>query len=68
MTHIPYRGTALAVSDLLGGQIDLFFATTPPLLQHIRAGTLQAMLVAGSQPEKLLPNVPTAVELGLPRL
>lgn len=68
MTHVPYRGTSLAVSDLLGGQIDLFFATTPPLLQHIRAGKLNAILVASSRREKLLPNVPTAVELGLPRL
>ncbi|TAL91825.1 MAG: tripartite tricarboxylate transporter substrate binding protein [Candidimonas sp.] len=68
MTHVPYRGTSLAVSDLLGGQIDLFFATTPPLLQHIRAGKLHAILVASSKREKLLPDVPTAVELGLPRL
>jgi tripartite-type tricarboxylate transporter receptor subunit TctC len=68
MTHVPYRGTSLAVSDLLGGQIDLFFATTPPLLQHIRAGKLHAILVASSKREKLLPNVPTAVELGLSRL
>lgn len=66
--HVPYRGTALAVTDLLGGQIDLFFATTPPLLPHIRAGKLQPLAVAGDKREKLLPNVPTVVELGLPRL
>ncbi|GAB2885594.1 Bug family tripartite tricarboxylate transporter substrate binding protein [Paralcaligenes ginsengisoli] len=68
LMHVPYRGTSLAVNDLLGGQIDLFFATTPPLLQHIRAGKLWPILVAGPKREKLLPNVPTAVELGLPRL
>ena len=66
--HVPYRGTALAVTDLLGGQIDLFFATTPPLLQHIKAGKLHPIAVAGDKREKLLPGVPTTVELGLPRL
>jgi tripartite-type tricarboxylate transporter receptor subunit TctC len=68
LVHVPYRGTSLAVNDLLGGQIDLFFATTPPLLQHIRAGKLWPILVAGAAREKLLPDVPTSVELGLPRL
>lgn len=68
LMHVPYRGTSLAVNDLLGGQIDLFFATTPPLLQHIRAGKLWPILVAGPKREKLLPNVPTSIELGLPQL
>lgn len=68
LTHVPYRGTGLAVADLVGGQIDLFFATTPPLLQHIRAGKLQPVLVAGDKRETLLPNVPTAAEVGLPTL
>lgn len=68
LTHVPYRGTSLAVSDLVGGQIDLFFATTPPLLQHIRAGKLRPIAVAGPTREKLLPDVPTVVELGLPDL
>lgn len=53
---------------MLGGQIDLFLATTPPLLQHIRAGKLQPLLIAGNKRESLLPNVPTAVEVGLPKL
>lgn len=68
LTHVPYRGTALAVTDLLGGQIDLFFATTPPLLPHIVAGKLRPIAVAGDKREKLLPDVPTVVELGLPDL
>lgn len=68
LLHVPYKGTALAVNDLLGGQIDLFFATTPPLLQHIKAGKLRPLAVAGDKREKLLPDVPTVVELGLPRL
>lgn len=68
LTHVPYRGTALAINDLLGGHIDLFFGTTPPLLPHIRAGKLRPLAIAGSTREKLLPEVPTVVELGLPRL
>lgn len=68
LTHVPYRGTSLAVTDLVGGQIDLFFATTPPLLGNIQAGKLHPLLVAGDKREALLPDVPTAVELGMPRL
>lgn len=68
LTHVPYRGTSLAVTDLVGGQIDLFFATTPPLLGNIQAGKLHPLLIAGDKREALLPDVPTAVELGMPGL
>lgn len=68
LTHVSYKGTALAINDLLGGHIDLFFGTAPPLLPHIRAGKLRPIAVAGSAREKLLPDVPTVVELGIPRL
>jgi tripartite-type tricarboxylate transporter receptor subunit TctC len=68
LTHVPYRGTSLAVTDLVGGQIDLFFATTPPLLPHIQSGKLKPLAVAGPRREKLLPDVPTTTELGLPKL
>lgn len=68
LTHVPYKGTAPAVAALVGGQIDLFFATTPPLLGQIRAGKVTPIAVAGSQREKLLPNVPTFVELGFPAI
>ena len=68
LTHVPYKGTALAINDLLGGHIDLFFGTAPPLLPHIRAGKLRPIAVAGNAREKLLPDVPTVVELGIPRL
>lgn len=66
LTHVPYKGTGPAVAALVGGQIDLFFATTPPLLGQIRAGKVTPIAVAGSQREKLLPDVPTFVELGYP--
>ncbi|HLU03530.1 MAG TPA: tripartite tricarboxylate transporter substrate binding protein [Advenella sp.] len=68
LVHVPYRGTALAVTDLVGGQIDLFFATTPPLLGNIQAGKIRPLLVAGDKREALLPEVPTAVEKGMPQL
>ncbi|MDN4016371.1 Bug family tripartite tricarboxylate transporter substrate binding protein [Zwartia panacis] len=68
LTHIPYKGTGPAVAALVGGQIDLFFATTPPLLGQIRAGKVTPIAVAGSQREKLLPDVPTFVELGYPTI
>jgi tripartite-type tricarboxylate transporter receptor subunit TctC len=68
LTHIPYKGTGPAVAALVGGQIDLFFATTPPLLGQIRAGKVTPIAVAGSQREKLLPDVPTFVELGYPAI
>jgi tripartite-type tricarboxylate transporter receptor subunit TctC len=68
LTQVLYKGTGPAVVDLLGGQIDLFFATTPPLLQHIRSGRLKPLAIAGPTREALLPEVPTVVELGYPRL
>ena len=68
LTHVPYRGTGPAVTDLLGGQVHLFFATIPPLQQHIASGKLRALFVAGPARERLLPDVPTAAEVGLSKL
>jgi tripartite-type tricarboxylate transporter receptor subunit TctC len=68
LTHVPYKGTGAAVADLVGGQIDLFFATTPPLIAHIRSGKLQPLAVAGAKREKLLPDTPTFSELGYPAI
>lgn len=65
LLHVPYKGTGAAVADLLGGQIDVFFATTPPLLGNIRAGKLHPLLVTGPVRQALLPDTPTADELGL---
>jgi tripartite-type tricarboxylate transporter receptor subunit TctC len=68
LTHVPYKGTGPAVAALVGGQIDMFFATTPPLLGQIRAGKVTPLAIAGSAREKLLPDVPTFVELGFPAI
>lgn len=65
LTHVPYRGTSQAVADLLGGQIDLLFATTPSIISHIRAGTLKPLLVTADSRDTMLPDVPSAREVGL---
>jgi tripartite-type tricarboxylate transporter receptor subunit TctC len=66
MLHVPYKGTGQAVTDLLGGQIELMFAPTQVVLQHIQAGKLRALAVTGSAPLQALPGVPTVASSGLP--
>lgn len=58
MTHISYRGTAPAVTDLLGGQIDVMFLPIHVALQHVRAGKLKALAISSDKPHPLLPEVP----------
>ena len=66
MTHIPYRGTGPALTDLLAGTVDFTITTPPPLLPHIRAGKLKALMVTGRTRLAALPDVPTATEAGVP--
>ncbi|MBJ7379731.1 MAG: tripartite tricarboxylate transporter substrate binding protein [Polynucleobacter sp.] len=66
MTHIPYKGGAPAITDLLGGQVDLFFAGIPPALPHINSGKLRAIAVTTLKRSPLLPNIPTIAESGYP--
>jgi tripartite-type tricarboxylate transporter receptor subunit TctC len=65
MTHIPYRGTGPALTDLLAGTVDFTITTPPPLLAHIKAGKLKALMVTGKKRLDALPAVPTAVEAGV---
>ncbi|MEO6018515.1 MAG: tripartite tricarboxylate transporter substrate binding protein [Polaromonas sp.] len=65
MVHIPYRGTGPALNDLLAGTVDFTITTPPPLLPHIRAGKLKALMVTGRTRLAALPNVPTATEAGV---
>jgi tripartite-type tricarboxylate transporter receptor subunit TctC len=65
LVHIPYRG-ATAVTDLLGGQIQLMFATIPSVIQHVRAGSLRAIAVTSSRRSAALPDIPTVAESGYP--
>lgn len=66
MTHVPYRGTAPAVTDLLGGRVQLTFTGAPNLLQHVEAGKMRALAVSGSSRLKGAPTVPTVAESGFP--
>ncbi|SNT11512.1 Tripartite-type tricarboxylate transporter, receptor component TctC [Noviherbaspirillum humi] len=66
LTHIPYKGTAPATTDLLGGQVQMSFGVIPGLLQHIQSGKLRPIAVTGRSRSPLLPNVPTMAEAGLP--
>ncbi len=66
LVHVPYKGGAPAVNDLLAGQVPMFFAGLPPALPHIKAGTLRALAVTTSTRWPSLPDVPTAAESGLP--
>ena len=66
MTHIPYRGTALAVTDLIAGQVQVVFADPISALQHINAGTLLALAVTSKERSSVAPTVPTISESGYP--
>ena len=69
IVHIPYRGAAPAVNDLLGGHVEIMFADIPILLPHIESGKLTALALATSgQRSPTLPNVPTTGELGYPKV
>lgn len=65
MVHVPYKGATPAVTDLLGGQVDVSFATVGSVLPHIRSGKLKALAVASRQRSALLPDVPTFEEAGV---
>ncbi len=65
IVHVPYRGAAPAVNDLLGGQVQMVFLDTPVLLPHIQSGKLRALAVAAKDRAPSVPQVPTMGELGL---
>jgi tripartite-type tricarboxylate transporter receptor subunit TctC len=64
-THVPYKGGAPAIQDLLGGQVDASFQNVNAVLQHINAGKLRAIAVTGDKRSAVLPNVPTLIESGV---
>jgi tripartite-type tricarboxylate transporter receptor subunit TctC len=62
MQHVPYRGAAPAITDLLGGQVQLIFDNMPSILQHVRAGSVRALAVTGTTRSPLLPDVPVLAD------
>jgi tripartite-type tricarboxylate transporter receptor subunit TctC len=66
VTHIPYRGGAQAVSDVVGGHIDMFYAGVAPAKAAVESGSVKAIAVTGDERSSALPNVPTFAEASVP--
>jgi tripartite-type tricarboxylate transporter receptor subunit TctC len=64
--HVPYKGIAPAVNDLLGGQVQMMFAGISTVIQHVKSGKLVALAIASPKRNPQLPDVPTVAESGLP--
>jgi tripartite-type tricarboxylate transporter receptor subunit TctC len=66
MLHIPYKGSAPVVADLIAGQVDLMFDNMPNVIGHVRGGKLKALAVSTRQRSPLAPEIPTVAEAGVP--
>jgi len=66
MLHVPYKGTGQAVTDLVGGQIDVMFSPAETVMQHVQAGRLKALAVTSAKRSIALPTLPTVAESGVP--
>jgi len=65
LTHVPYKGSAPAVVDLLAGRLDVMFSDMPPVLPHLNSGRLRALAVTSARRQRVLPQVPTVSESGV---
>ena len=65
MLHVPYKGSAPAVTDLIGGQVDMMFDNIPSSLPHIKGGKLRAIATTGAKRDPALPDLPTIAEAGV---
>jgi len=66
MTHVPYKGGAPAMNDVMGGQVPVFFANMASSLSQIKAGKLRALAITGAKRSPALPDLPTMAEAGVP--
>jgi tripartite-type tricarboxylate transporter receptor subunit TctC len=66
MVHVPYKGGAQALNDLMGGQVDLMFNVLPSAMPQIKAGNVKALAVTGAQRAATLPDLPTMIQAGIP--
>ena len=66
MIHVPYKGSAPAITDLLGGHVPIMFDSTIAILPHIKAGKVRAIAITGAKRSPQLPDVPTFAEAGMP--
>ena len=66
IVHVPYKGTATAVPDLIGGQVSMMFTATLSSLPHVKAGRLRALAITGTKRSLAAPELPTVAESGLP--
>jgi tripartite-type tricarboxylate transporter receptor subunit TctC len=66
MTHIPYRGGAPAINDLIPGRVDVIFDNMPSILSHVKAGSLRGLAVTTKERVAVVPDIPTIAESGVP--
>jgi tripartite-type tricarboxylate transporter receptor subunit TctC len=66
LVHVPYKGSAPALTDLMGGSVTMMFDTIPSAVSHVKSGKLRALGVTGARRSPLFPDVPTIAESGLP--
>jgi tripartite-type tricarboxylate transporter receptor subunit TctC len=66
MTHVPYKGSAPAITDVVAGHVQLMFDTVMSALPHVQAGKLRALAVTSAQRAPVVPDVPTIAEAALP--
>jgi tripartite-type tricarboxylate transporter receptor subunit TctC len=66
MLHVPYRGVAPAITDVIGGQVDSAFSSVPSVLQMVRTGNVRALAVSSAQRISAAPEIPTIAESGFP--
>jgi tripartite-type tricarboxylate transporter receptor subunit TctC len=66
LTHVPYRGSAPALTDLIGGHVSIYFSSLPPAVGLVSEGKVRALAVTGLKRSEIFPNLPTVAETGLP--